>query len=213
MSEQSNARVFISHSSKDKNFVRKLADDLKRSGFKIWLDEIELKVGDSIVQGISDGLSDSDYLILVLSQDSVNSRWVREEWNAALMNELSGSGTIVLPAMIEDVEVPFILKQRVYADFRQDYQTGLKALLAVLEQEITTGAGVMKKGGTRGGDCVTSLAAIRLADLRRLIRSRMNRSEVKGIWFDTLDTKMDDDMHGFPLDDCIIELLDRARKR
>ena len=213
MLKQSNARVFISHSSENKNFARTLKDDLNNAGFKVWLDEKELKVGDSIVQGISDGLRDSDYIILVLSEASVNSRWVREEWTSALMNELSKSGTIVLPAVIEDVEIPFILKQRVYADFRKDYQVGLRALLDVLEQETTTGKELITKRKMRGLDCITSLAAMRLADLRRRIKSRMNRSEVKVIWFDIFETDMDDDMSGLPLDECIMKLLDRVKKR
>ena len=49
-------RVFISHSSHDKPFVHRLAADLKNQDLDIWVDEQELQVGDSIVQGISSGL-------------------------------------------------------------------------------------------------------------------------------------------------------------
>src|SRR5262249_36132178 len=63
-------RVFLSHSSHDKEFVRRLADDLMALDLKIWLDERELGPGESIVGGISGGLREADYLIVVLSRAS-----------------------------------------------------------------------------------------------------------------------------------------------
>ena len=38
--------IFLSHNSKDKPFVRKLAERLKRHGVSVWLDEAELNIGD-----------------------------------------------------------------------------------------------------------------------------------------------------------------------
>jgi hypothetical protein len=37
------AKIFISHSSKDKEFVRQLKKDLEEFGHEIWLDEREIK--------------------------------------------------------------------------------------------------------------------------------------------------------------------------
>lgn len=39
-------RIFLSHSSRDIEAVRPLADDLQRAGLDVWLDEKEIKVGD-----------------------------------------------------------------------------------------------------------------------------------------------------------------------
>jgi hypothetical protein len=105
----SKARVFVSHSSKDKPFVRKLVEELKKRPLNIWLDETELKVGDSIVSKISEGLTETDYLVVVLSKASVSSQWVQEELNAALASQLAGKG-VVLPVLIEDCDVPVLLK-------------------------------------------------------------------------------------------------------
>ena len=46
--------------------------DLGDKCSSLWLDERELQVGDSIVQGISDGLKDTDYVMVVLSKASVD---------------------------------------------------------------------------------------------------------------------------------------------
>ena len=39
--------VFLSHNHNDKPFVRKLARDLENHGVHYWLDEAEMKIGDS----------------------------------------------------------------------------------------------------------------------------------------------------------------------
>nr|WP_285860686.1 MULTISPECIES: toll/interleukin-1 receptor domain-containing protein [Paenibacillus] len=50
----------MSHSSKDKFFVRKLAEKLNEYGVKVWIDEAEIKVGDSSIEKISAGVKDSN---------------------------------------------------------------------------------------------------------------------------------------------------------
>jgi len=60
--------VFISHSSADKDdFVRPLATELQNLGIKVWFDEFELKIGDSLRRSIDQGLINSRYGIVVLS--------------------------------------------------------------------------------------------------------------------------------------------------
>ncbi|MFH0794009.1 MAG: toll/interleukin-1 receptor domain-containing protein [bacterium] len=219
------ARVFISHSSRDKEFVRKLVGELEKQSLNVWFDEREIKVGDSIVGKISDGLKDSDYLVVVLSKASVASPWVREELNAALMEDISNKGCAVLPVLIEDCEIPPLLKPRLYADFRKDFDSGLRKLLDVLEQEEEPATDYIAFRGAPPPDptvfrrfaatppCTAQLLLVSTADLRRRMTDRMDRSEVGTIWFDVFETKMDDDLQGLPLVSCVIELLVRAKKR
>ncbi len=143
------ARVFVSHSSKDNLFARKLVEALKRQNLNVWFDEGELQVGDSIVAGVSQGLKNADYLIAVLSKASIGSGWVEAELNATLMEELSGKGVAVLPVLIEDCELPTLLKDRVYADFRHDFNTGLQKLLAVFGQEGESAANAAPEVATK----------------------------------------------------------------
>jgi TIR domain-containing protein len=75
---------------------------------------------------ISEGLKDADYLVVVLSQASVSSRWVEQELNAALTNQIAGKG-IVLPVLLEDCELPMLLRKRLYADFRSDLESVKKS--------------------------------------------------------------------------------------
>ncbi len=54
--------VFISHASEDKDeVVRPLATALQRSGLKVWYDEFELRIGDSLRRKIDQGLAGSRF--------------------------------------------------------------------------------------------------------------------------------------------------------
>lgn len=118
-------KVFISHSSKDKAFVRRLVGDLKAESVSIWIDEVELKVGDSLHQAIERGIQKSSWLILVLSHNSVESPWFQQELNAAFALELSRQKVFILPVVIDECDIPLFLRDKVYADFRNSYDTGL----------------------------------------------------------------------------------------
>lgn len=121
--------VFISYSNKDRGFVERLAADLRNRGLYVWCDRWELKVGDSLIEKINAGITSQDYLIIVLSETSVRSQWVMRELNAALMRELKERRVVVLPILIEDCDIPPLLSDKVYADFRGDYSLGLNRLL------------------------------------------------------------------------------------
>ena len=129
------AKIFLSHSSKDKDFVRKLANDLKSRQVPIWFDEWELQVGDSLNSRISDGIKESGWLAIVISNNSIKSKWVEKELNAALSEELEKKQVFVLPILIEDCEIPLFLKDKLFADFRKDYNSGLNSLLKRLIPE------------------------------------------------------------------------------
>jgi TIR domain len=124
-------KVFVSHSSSDKAFVDRLVADLAARSVPVWYDKFDLRLGDSVPGSINEGLTASKYFLIVLSKSSVESRWVREELNAALMEQVARGGTFLLPALLEDCEVPPLLRHRRYADFRSDYQRGLSDLLSV----------------------------------------------------------------------------------
>lgn len=67
------ASIFLSHTHKDKPFVRKLAQALEINGVRVWVDEAEIKVGDSLITKIEEGIKDVDYLGVILTPTSVSS--------------------------------------------------------------------------------------------------------------------------------------------
>lgn len=133
--------AFISYSHEDASFVNQLAEDLVASGVGVWLDRWEIKVGDSISDRIQSGLQESDYLLVVLSPNSVNSPWVCEELSVARVRQLESRRVIVLPVLYQDCEIPALLRDKLYADCRGErYNQGLQKLLVVLAPSPEIGA-------------------------------------------------------------------------
>ena len=130
------AKVFISHSSADKPFVRDLARDLIALGHEPWLDEWEIKVGDCIVSKIESGVANSDYVVIVLSGRSVASGWVDREWKTKYWDEIEQERTMVLPVLIEDCDLPGLLKTKKYADFRNNYSAGFVSLTGAISPTL-----------------------------------------------------------------------------
>ena len=104
-------RVFLSHATEDKQrFVKGLDERLRAECVDVWLDERELASSDSMVDGIFEqGLGKSDVALIVVSEHSIHSRWVREEMEAAVILRIEGRCRI-LPVVLDDVDVPIALK-------------------------------------------------------------------------------------------------------
>ena len=92
--------VFISHASEDKASVAlPLAESLIRSGLRVWLDQFELRIGDSLREKIDEGLSESSFGVIVLSEHFLNKGRTKKELNGLFAGgrrrerNLVGSGT------------------------------------------------------------------------------------------------------------------------
>ena len=128
-------KVFVSHASEDKaRFVVDFARRLRENGVDAWLDQWEMKPGDSLVDKIfEEGLRDARAVIVVLSRTSVLKPWVREELNASVVNRIS-RGTRLIPVVIDDCEVPESLRSTVWqrVDDVNDYGESLQRILSAI---------------------------------------------------------------------------------
>ena len=64
------------------------------------------------------------------------------------MRELEESRVLVLPVLIEDCDIPMFLREKLYADFRTDFEAGMKALIESLAKVTNLDQGRMKAGNT-----------------------------------------------------------------
>ena len=89
--------VFISHASEDKDtVVRPLANALLQRGLKVWYDEFELKIGDSLRRKIDKGLANSRFGIVVLSRSFIRKGWTNYELDGIISKAVSGE-QVMLP--------------------------------------------------------------------------------------------------------------------
>jgi hypothetical protein len=76
--------IFISYSRRDQEFVSRLASDLNEQVAGVWFDQSTIQMGQKWHDEIMEGIRECKSFILVLSPDSMESRYVREEVNKAL---------------------------------------------------------------------------------------------------------------------------------
>lgn len=88
--------AFISYASEDRDFVEPLARALASSGLRIWFDQSELTVGDSLRESIDRGLGVSRYGIVVFSKSFFAKRWPQYELSGLLAREIGGR-KVILP--------------------------------------------------------------------------------------------------------------------
>jgi hypothetical protein len=129
---QKRLRVFISHSSSDKEAAKRIAAALEEKGIRPWLDEAEIRVGQSIPDKIAEGISDSNVFCILISEKSAISKWVSREYNSFLPRVISGEAAVV-PCRLDNAPVPTLLGDIKYADFSVSFEFGLEQLLKAVK--------------------------------------------------------------------------------
>jgi len=85
--------VFICHASEDKDAIaRPLAEALKKKGLKVWYDEFELNLGDSLSGKIDYGLANSQYGVVIVSKNFFGKKWAKKE-----LGGLVARATVIFP--------------------------------------------------------------------------------------------------------------------
>lgn len=93
---------FISHSSRDEDFARKLYTDLQAHSVRCWFAPVDMKIGDRIRSRIHEMIRQYDKLLLILSKRSVASQWVEHEVEAAMEKEREKKKTVLFPIRLDD---------------------------------------------------------------------------------------------------------------
>lgn len=89
--------VFICHATEDKgSFVRPLATALSERSLRVWYDEFELHIGDSLRRKIDHGIATSSFGVVVLSKEFFSKNWPRYELDGLVTLEVAGR-SLILP--------------------------------------------------------------------------------------------------------------------
>jgi len=132
---------FISYSTDDQDFADRLYADLQIKGVRCWFAPEDLKIGERFRQRIDEAIRLHDKLLLILSEQSVQSDWVREEVESCLEREWREKRLVLFPVRVDNVIMDTseawaasIRRQRHIGDFREWkrhdlYQDGLQRLL------------------------------------------------------------------------------------
>ena len=92
--------IFISYSSEDKSRVQALARALERKGWSVWWDR-RIPIGRSFDEVIEEALDGSKAVVVIWTQTSVKSQWVKNEAREGLRRR------VLFPVMmLEEVRIP-----------------------------------------------------------------------------------------------------------
>lgn len=121
--------AFLSYSHEDKDFAERIAKKLIDSGIDVWWDNWEISAGDSIIQKIFiEGLSKVDIFLIILSNASVNSNWVKQELDHAIIKKIEGV-TRIIPLIKEKCDIPPPLRTLLWVDLSTDFDAGIQKIV------------------------------------------------------------------------------------
>ena len=138
---------FISYASANEAFAKKLFSNLQKERIRAWFAPESLKGGDYFQSHIDRAVQTQDRLLLILSKESIASKWVAYETNLALEKERETGKIVLFPIKIdneisstEELWARRIKKSRHIEDFtgwKTDaaYNTSLNKLLDHLKPE------------------------------------------------------------------------------
>lgn len=133
---------FLSYAGEDSDLVRELAGALRARGLRVWYAETELRVGDSILESVNKGLSESASGILVLSKAYLSKGWPNYELDT-LMRRRIENDLKIYPVWHgvakEDIEKNHPGLAGIYSlDTRNGFRNVVSGLQAVLIPEPAT---------------------------------------------------------------------------
>jgi hypothetical protein len=144
---------FISYSTKDQGFAERLYADLQNKGVRCWFAPHDARAGQYLDEQIDRAIQVHDRLLLILSEHSIHSEWVRREIVKARKRELAENRRVLFPVRLVDFttlcgwnlfdgdeDLAQEIRRYLIPDFstwkeHDSYQRGLKKLLGDLKSE------------------------------------------------------------------------------
>jgi hypothetical protein len=138
-------RVFVSYAREDIEFGTRLVRDLRQRlgghDETVWFDmEGGLHGGDTFIETIEDEIRDRPVFIVIVSPDSMTSRWVNQEVSIALNIDLSDDspgGKLIVPVLLRECRMRSALATRHGVPFQEprSYDDALGELMSVINQQ------------------------------------------------------------------------------
>lgn len=111
MTDKHDTDIFLAYSSKDRPWVEEFVSSLKDAGVTSWFDIADIPLGEAWEKPLEDALRSSRTMVIILTPNSVRSRWTLMELGAALADNKR-----IIPVVAEEFEsqdvLPFLAGYR-----------------------------------------------------------------------------------------------------
>lgn len=133
MATEKQRLTFISYSRADKDFALELAQELRSSGFSIWLDQLDIPTGSRWDDEVEKALLECEIFMVIMTPDSIASNNVKDEIGYAI-----DSNKRIMPVLLENAILPFRLRRFQYVDFtRKSHEEGIEAAKQLLRKLLS----------------------------------------------------------------------------
>lgn len=139
--------IFVSYARADGEVALKLAKDLRAANVKVWMDQLDIRAGETWDIAVEDALQACTGFLVILSPNAVSSRSVMDEVSFALEKNKR-----VVPVLYQTCEIPFRLRRVQRIDCTSDYLAGLSKLVDALSDTPRSFVG----SGTAGSSAASS---------------------------------------------------------
>jgi hypothetical protein len=184
------------------------------------MDTEAIEPGDHVSSKIEEGLTGSDYFLLVITDNSNESEWVKRE--IALATELSDKKNLTVVPFLAQKKTPVPFEFRGLLHIKADVlDSGLERLIDFFRAQMSRVGALDERILIQKTDdpaalkrrlCQDKLRELELADLRYELSKRLTVDDVKTLWWDVFHCKMEDEVQVPNLRMSTVELLDRARR-
>src|SRR5215472_5409246 len=122
-------KVFLSHSTKDADFVKQLAAAITGAGSEPWLCEVDVENHENFLAGIEKGLKWCDVALLIWSPDAAASKWTEEEWTSVLHREVTEQRVRLGIIKLREYPLPELLRTKNYVSAQSNRQAAIRDTL------------------------------------------------------------------------------------
>jgi len=96
--------VFVSHNKNQKPWVREFCKILRENNLNVFFDEDSISPGASVISVLENAIQNSRYVVFIISQESINSKWVAMETALAAYEDPDASNNVIVPVVLEKVD-------------------------------------------------------------------------------------------------------------
>lgn len=146
-------RVFISYTEKNRKIPDYLARVLRENNIYIWKDDYQMQRGAKLTPEIIEGIEKCTNMIIIFSRDymkkvSQSDSYCKTEFEKALEMQQKDDN-FSIPILLEECQIPGILKDRLFVDFRNSYDDGIRHLSEIMLKYLKSGSRLENNRYTR----------------------------------------------------------------
>lgn len=134
-------RIFMSHKSLNKSFVREFSQTLKSTGFDPWIDEDAMVAGDSLERALLQGMKESCAAVFFITKEYKDENYLATEIDYAIRQKREKGDKFSIITLVfkesndEQINVPELLKSYVWKE-PSSHLVGFQEIIKALPIEI-----------------------------------------------------------------------------